>query len=116
MKSLFDIQINGFAGVDFQADQLSIEEMHQAVDGLSRHQTLRFFPTLITDSLESLERKFARLESFRSQDQKLAEAMCGYHLEGPWLSTRPGYRGAHDARWMGASQWDKPERWHECPV
>ncbi|MBC8148231.1 MAG: N-acetylglucosamine-6-phosphate deacetylase, partial [Verrucomicrobiaceae bacterium] len=114
MKSLFDIQINGFAGVDFQADQLSIEEMHQAVDGLSRHQTLRFFPTLITDSLESLERKFARLESFRSQDQKLAEAMCGYHLEGPWLSTRPGYRGAHDARWMGPPDLDSFQRLQEA--
>lgn len=114
MKSLFDIQINGFAGVDFQADQLSIEEMHQAADGLSRHQTLRFFPTLITDSLESLERKFARLESFRTQDQKLAEAMCGYHLEGPWLSTKPGYRGAHDAQWMGPPDLDSFQRLQEA--
>ncbi len=100
MNSLFDIQINGFAGIDFQADNLSIDEMRQAAEGLARHQTLRFFPTLITDSLESLQRKFARFETFRSQDQNLAEAMCGYHLEGPWLSTEPGYRGAHEAHWM----------------
>jgi len=114
MNSLFDIQINGFAGIDFQATELDIDEMHQAVDGLARHQTLRFFPTLITDSLDSLERKFARFESFRCQDKKLGEVMCGYHLEGPWLSAESGYRGAHDARWMGSPDLESFHRLQEA--
>ena len=114
MKSLFDIQVNGFAGVDFQAGDLSIEEMQLAVNGLAQHQTLRFFPTLITDSLESLERKFARLESFRVKDAQLAGALCGYHLEGPWLSTEHGYRGAHDARWMTPPSLDDFKRLQEA--
>ena len=114
MTSLFDIQINGFAGIDFQADDLTINDVHQVVEGLASHQTLRFFPTLITDSLDALERKFARLESFRSQDQLLAETMCGYHLEGPWLSTEPGYRGAHDAQWMTPPKLDDFQRLQEA--
>ena len=114
MKSLFDIQINGFAGVDFQSDDLTFENIGQAVERLAKHQTLRFFPTLITDSLDALERKFARLESFRSQDQLLAETMCGYHLEGPWLSTEPGYRGAHDAQWMTPPKLDDFQRLQEA--
>ena len=114
MTSLFDIQINGFAGIDFQSEEFTIDDASQAVQELARHQTFRFFPTLITDSLESLERKFALLESFRNQDSHLAEAMCGYHLEGPWLSAEPGYRGAHDAQWMGPPDLDSFQRLQEA--
>lgn len=100
LPSLFDIQVNGFAGVDFQKPGLSAAEMRQAVDGLAAHQTERFFATLITDSLDALEQKFENLERLRAADHSVGEAVCGYHLEGPWLSPDPGYHGAHEARYM----------------
>jgi N-acetylglucosamine-6-phosphate deacetylase len=100
LKSLFDIQVNGFAGVDFQQHDLSAVELRRAVDGLASHQTLRFFATLITDDVEALVAKFQNLERLRAADEVVAAAICGYHLEGPWLSPEPGYRGAHDARHM----------------
>jgi N-acetylglucosamine-6-phosphate deacetylase len=68
------------------------------VEALAAHQTLRFFPTLITDSLEALCEKFAKLERFRAADAVVAAAIPGYHLEGPWLSPAPGYLGPHDSR------------------
>jgi predicted dehydrogenase len=55
----------------------------------------------ITDSLDSLAAKFANLERIRAADPVIDEAMCGYHLEGPWLSPEAGYRGAHDPQFMG---------------
>lgn len=100
MKSLFDIQVNGFAGVDFQNPRLAPEEMEHAVAGLALHGTLRFFPTLITDDIESLRAKFDNLERLRASSPAIAEAACGYHLEGPWISPEPGYRGAHEHRWV----------------
>ena len=100
--SLFDIQVNGFAGVDFQSPRLSREEARRAVEGLARHETKRFFPTFITDLASRLEAKLANFEKIRGEDPVVAEAACGYHLEGPWLSPKPGYRGAHNAEYMGA--------------
>ena len=100
MKSLFDIQVNGFAGVDFQNPQLALEDMERAVAALARRGTLRFFPTLITDDIESLRAKFENLERLRSSSPAISEAACGYHLEGPWISPEPGYRGAHDPQWV----------------
>lgn len=100
MKSLFDIQVNGFAGVDFQSPHLALEDMERAVAALARHGALRFFPTLITDDIESLRLKFENLERLRATSQAISEAACGYHLEGPWISPEPGYRGAHDLRWV----------------
>lgn len=100
--SLFDIQVNGFAGVDFQQSDLTPADLRRAVDALAAHETLRFFPTLITDSIPALEQKLARFEQARAADDVIAAAVCGYHLEGPWLSPEPGYRGAHDPALMRA--------------
>ena len=100
--SLFDIQVKGFAGVDFQQPGLSAEDCRRAVDALADHQTMRFFATLITDAADALRSKFENLERLRAADTVVASAICGYHLEGPWLSPEPGYRGAHDARHMMA--------------
>jgi len=113
MNSLFDIQVNGFAGVDFQQPDLSGSQIRRAVDGLASYETLRIFATLITDSVEALAEKFSNFERLRAEDPVVAEAICGYHLEGPWLSKEPGYRGAHDPQFMGApsmSEFDRLQR------
>jgi len=99
--SLFDIQVNGFAGVDFQQPDLSVADVRRAVDELAGHETLRFFPTLITDGIDSLCAKLENFERIRSADARVGKAVCGYHMEGPWLSPEPGYRGAHDPKHMG---------------
>jgi len=100
--SLFDIQVNGFAGVDFQQPDLTGADLRRAVAGLAAHETRRFFATLITDDVAALVGKFANLERLRAADAAAASAVCGYHLEGPWLSPEPGFRGAHESRHMGA--------------
>lgn len=100
--SLFDIQVNGFAGVDFQQPDLAAADLRRAVDGLAAHETRRFFLTLITDGIGSLCAKLQNIERIRSADPVVGEAACGYHIEGPWLSPEPGYRGAHDPRHMGS--------------
>lgn len=100
MKSLFDLQVNGFAGVDYQQPDLDADALAASVRALRAHQTHRILLTLVTDDIEALERKFRRIESFRDADPETAETVCGYHLEGPYLSPEPGYRGAHPSEKM----------------
>lgn len=101
MPSLFDVQVNGFGGVDFQDLGLSASSLRKAVDSLSTYQTRRFFLTLITDSIPALCAKLENIERIRDNDCTIGEAVCGYHIEGPWLLPEPGYCGAHDPRFMG---------------
>lgn len=108
--SLFDIQVNGFAGVDFQQTGLTAPDLRRAVDGLAAHETRRFFLTLITDGIDSLCAKLENIERIRAGDLTVGAAVCGYHIEGPWLSPEPGYRGAHDPQHMGAPSIDSFER------
>ncbi len=98
--SFFDIQVNGFAGVDFQQPDLTAEDLRRAVEGLAAHRTRRFFLTLITDAVPSLRARLQHLERLRAEDPVIAEAVCGYHLEGPWLSPVAGYCGAHPPELM----------------
>lgn len=106
MKSLFDIQINGFAGVDFQQDALEATDLRRAVDALAEHQTRRFFLTLITDRISALRGRLIHLENLRAEDPVVAAAVCGYHLEGPWLSPEAGYRGAHNPELKGNPEYE----------
>ncbi len=103
-SSLFDVQVNGFAGIDFQQPGLSAAAVRRAVDALAAHETARFFVTLITDEIAMLAQKFQNLERSRASDRSIAEAICGYHLEGPWLSAEPGYRGAHNPMALPAAE------------
>lgn len=99
--SLFDIQVNGFGAIDFQRTGLPGDELRRAVDALAAHETGRFFLTLITDRIDSLCTKLENIERIRAEDPAVGESVCGYHIEGPWLSPEPGFRGAHDPHLMG---------------
>lgn len=99
---LFDFQVNGFGGVDFQRDDLTVAQFEHAVAVLRRHGTAGIFATLITDEIETLRRRFAAFEKLCASAPSAAAAILGYHLEGPWLSPEPGYRGAHPSGPMRA--------------
>ena len=97
---LIDQQVNGFAGVDFQQDHLSREDLLTAVHALRHHGCLRFFLTLVTDDWERMLERLTHLKSLRDGDPELSAAMAGWHLEGPFLSDKRGFCGAHDPRFM----------------
>ncbi len=102
LSGLFDFQVNGFAGVDFQRDGLTVAQFDHAVAALRRHRTTGIFLTLITDEIDALCRRLEMFERLCAASPASATAIIGYHLEGPWLSPEPGYRGAHSPEPMHA--------------
>jgi N-acetylglucosamine-6-phosphate deacetylase len=93
---LVDLQLNGFAGVDFQRDEIDPDQLEKAVRALFRAGCGRFFLTLITDEWTVMLARLARFREWRDRSRLLSTAIAGWHIEGPFLSDRPGYRGAHD--------------------
>lgn len=98
--ALVDLQVNGFAGVDFQQDNLTADQLLAAVRGLRAAGCTRFLLTLITDDWPRLLRRLRSLRQLRANSPELQLAIAGWHVEGPFLSAEPGFRGAHDPRWM----------------
>ncbi len=91
----FDFQINGFGGIDFQAETVSLAEMEHAVAVMRRHQVAGIFLTLITDEIDSHCRRLDQFEKLCRVNPAIGQMIVGYHIEGPWLSPEPGFRGAH---------------------
>jgi N-acetylglucosamine-6-phosphate deacetylase len=96
MAGGFDIQVNGYAGADFCSRSLTLEQCRRACAELEADGTSGILATVITDSIEGIGRKLARLVAFREQDPTIARMIAGFHVEGPFLSRKPGCPGAHD--------------------
>ena len=81
-----DIQVNGFAGVDFSAPDLDAEKALSALPALWSTGATTLCPTLITNSLSALGKNFAILEQAARLSSDFAHAVPFYHLEGPYIS------------------------------
>lgn len=101
-----DIQINGFAGVDFSGADLDVEKAVGVLPAIWSTGVTSFCPTLITNSLEALARNFAILEQARHASSDFDHAVPCYHLEGPYISPH-GSHGAHGTQWMRHPNWEE---------
>src|SRR2546423_8728222 len=98
--TLFDVQVNGYGGVDFQQDDLSAGELLSAARQLRAAGCARFLVTLITDHWPKLVARLRHLRSVRARSTELQAAIGGWHLEGPFLSSEAGFHGAHNPALM----------------
>mgnify|MGYP000868810634 CR=1 FL=1 len=94
MKPL-DLQVNGYAGTDFNRDGLTAEALHHACTCLLEDGCDSILATFITDDLDAMSRRMARLVELRAQDSLAQEVIAGIHIEGPFINPEKGYVGAH---------------------
>jgi len=108
---LFDLQINGIAGINFTDASLTLEQIERA-DALCRAGGVsRYCPTIISSSLDAAR---AVLSTFaRAWEQGRLPGAWAIHLEGPWISDLEGPRGVHrreHVRAVSLSEWDALQR------
>lgn len=94
-QSYFDLQVNGYAGVDFNQDGLTAEDLHRACARLEADGIGGFLATIITERLDLMCRRLATIVELRDQDPLAGRLIAGLHIEGPFLNETDGYRGAH---------------------
>jgi len=108
-----DLQVNGFAGVDYNSPTAAVEEIGRSIRVLLSTGVTRFFPTVITGSPEDM---LAALRNLAKARAALPEgpAMEAFHVEGPHISPADGPRGAHPARWVRPPDFDEFRRWQDA--
>ncbi len=99
LPGLIDLQVNGYQGVDFSGDHLAEEDVTRACRQLLDAGTTAFLPTLITSPAEVYARNLPLLARVLKQEEFQGRVL-GIHLEGPFISTEDGARGAHSAQWV----------------
>ena len=107
-----DLQVNGFAGVDYNAPDAPHEEIGRSIRVLFSTGVTRFFPTIITGPAERMAGALANLAAARRELPE-GPAMEGFHMEGPHISPEEGARGAHPAECVRPPDIDEYRRWQE---
>jgi N-acetylglucosamine-6-phosphate deacetylase len=103
-----DLQVNGFAGVDFNDPATTADDLQRAIGVLRSHGVTRFLPTLITSSAERFDQCAKRML------EAGADAVAGIHMEGPYISPEDGPRGAHLREFTAAASIDDFKRRQEA--
>ena len=96
----FDLQVNGYAGVDFCSTNLTAEQLHTACQALSDDGVDSILATVITDDVNNLAAKLANMARLREEDELVRRMIVGFHVEGPFLNGAPGFIGAHEPKYV----------------
>ena len=102
-----DLQLNGYRGQEFSSDALTAERVGEIVDATAPMGVSKFLPTLTTHTLDTLAHGLRVVHEACEQDGGIASRVAGVHLEGPFLSTEDGPRGAHPLANCRRPNWDE---------
>jgi N-acetylglucosamine-6-phosphate deacetylase len=100
LPGLVDLQVNGFAGVDFGDPAITADHVLTAVGAIARTGVSRFLPTLITSTLDDFAACAKKVLGAKHP------AIAGIHMEGPYISPEDGARGAHQREWVRGADID----------
>jgi N-acetylglucosamine-6-phosphate deacetylase len=108
-----DLQVNGFAGVDYNHPGTPHDEIARSLRAQFATGVARLYPTVITGApggmLECLRNLAAARESLPE-----GRAIDGFHVEGPHISPEDGPRGAHPRQWVRPPDLDEFNRWQDA--
>jgi N-acetylglucosamine-6-phosphate deacetylase len=101
-----DNQINGYVTVGFSSPGLTVEGIRKATHALWQAGVTTYLPTVITSTHERLIENFIVLAR-AADDGEIGLSVPGFHLEGPYISSIDGYRGAHNKEWVRPPDWQE---------
>jgi N-acetylglucosamine-6-phosphate deacetylase len=109
-----DIQTNGRWGISYSSPELTVEDVIRIVRAQLDLGTTRLCPTLITASFEETLHGVSMIAAACRADLLVDRMVAGIHLEGPWISSEDGYRGAHPLEHVRDPNWDEFAAWQEA--
>jgi N-acetylglucosamine-6-phosphate deacetylase len=103
--AFWDIQLNGRWGKSFSGADITGEEVANIVRAQGTMGTARLCPTLITAPVDQMLHGVSMIAAACEADIGIDRMVLGVHLEGPFLSEREGFRGAHPATSIRDPDW-----------
>jgi N-acetylglucosamine-6-phosphate deacetylase len=90
-----DLQVNGYAGINFSSPELTKDKFLTACNTILEQGTAAFLATVVTAEIQVYKRNLALIAEVVKRDE-FQGRLLGIHLEGPFISTQPGFVGAHN--------------------
>ncbi len=110
MSGYIDLQVNGYAGVDFNADEVTDQQFSEACERLRNDGVAAILATIITASKDQMLARVSRIAEFCDAHPEDSRVIAGIHIEGPFISREPGYVGAHPPQAVTAADLDFTRR------
>ncbi len=109
-----DIQFNGYQGQEFSSSRLTPEKVAVLCQRMDAFGVAQFCPTLTTERLEVLGHSLRTIVAACDSSPEVARRVAGIHVEGPYISTQDGPRGAHPREHCRTPDWDEFQRLQEA--
>jgi N-acetylglucosamine-6-phosphate deacetylase len=100
LNNFFDIQVNGYAGIDFNSPAITADALYHACTQLKKDGVQGILVTIITAEPDYMIKCLQNINNIREQENLFKEMIYGFHIEGPFLNINPGYRGTHNPAWI----------------
>jgi N-acetylglucosamine-6-phosphate deacetylase len=67
-KGFYDIQVNGYAGIDFNQNDLTVEDLHFACERIKEDGVKGILATIITAGFEDMKIRLANIALYQKED------------------------------------------------
>src|SRR5688572_2388053 len=85
-----DLQVNGYRGQEFNAPDLTVEQVFKVCRDMDVDGVTSFVPTSTTHSFVRQSEAMRTLAKACDQSPEVARRVPGFHLEGPYISAADG--------------------------
>ena len=110
---LVDIQVNGFGGYDLNVATVTSADVCSMVRESWCVGTGFLCPTIVTASFDNISNSIHAIVKACETDRLVSHSILGIHLEGPYISSEDGPRGAHPLEHVRDPDWDEFRRWQD---
>ncbi len=107
VPALVDLQVNGFAGRDFNVPELTVEHVQEVTRALWKAGVAYYCPAITTGPIQQMLHSMQIVAAACQRDPASQRAILGIHLEGPYISSEDGPRGAHPASSVRSPRYDE---------
>jgi N-acetylglucosamine-6-phosphate deacetylase len=114
-----DIQLNGYGGYDFNYRAWGGEEevstqLGPLFEKVAQAGTPLLCPTITTNSQAGICQGMSAIADALDSEPRWARSVPGIHLEGPYIASEDGPRGAHPLEHVRDPDWDEFRRFQEA--
>lgn len=105
---LIDNQVNGYNGVSFiyEGYELNEKDVENITKSIWKSGVTTYIPTFRTNPQDLLVKNISILAKYKD-NPILRGSIPGFHLEGPYISSLDGFRGAHALKNIRKPNWEE---------
>ncbi|MGL1890518.1 MAG: hypothetical protein OCD02_02775 [Spirochaetaceae bacterium] len=109
----FDLQLNGYISLDYSTN-LAVEQVEKLIRKIASSGTTKHLPTIITNTEEQIISSIKHIMKAKNSSSIVNNAIPGFHIEGPFISSKDGARGVHNPKHIRRADLDEFLRWQDA--